>query len=76
MLDTEFADNVKAHILQKDGTYEKVDKRGKTLVNSQEIFCREAWARIPKKNSVRQTHVFIPAEPAEDASAEDDHDEM
>jgi len=76
VLDTEFADNVKAHILQKDGTYEKVDKRGKTLVNSQEIFCSEAWARIPKKNSARQTHVFIPAEPAEDASAEDDHDEM
>ena len=35
-------DNVKAHILQPDGSYEKEDKRGKVLVNSQEQFCREA----------------------------------
>lgn len=33
---------MKAHILQPDGTYEKEDKRGKVLVNSQEQFCREA----------------------------------
>ena len=38
----ELEDNVKAHILQPDGTYEKEDKRGKVLVNSQEQFCREA----------------------------------
>ena len=35
ILDVELADNTKAHLLQKDGTYEKVDKRGKVLVNSQ-----------------------------------------
>lgn len=38
ILDVEFEDNVKAHVLQPDGTYEKIDKRGKMLVNSQEIF--------------------------------------
>ena len=35
-------DNVKAHLLQPDGSYEKVDKRGKVLVNSQDQFCEEA----------------------------------
>ena len=42
VLDLEFRDNVKAHILQPDGTYEKQDKRGKVLVNSQMEFCKEA----------------------------------
>ena len=39
ILDVEFEDNVKAHVLQPDGTYEKIDKRGKMLVNSQEVIC-------------------------------------
>ena len=28
--------------MKPDGSYEKVDKRGKVLVNSQEQFCKEA----------------------------------
>ena len=62
VLETEFEDNVKAHLLQPDGTYEKVDKRGKVLVNSQEQFKAEAWARVPKKKTVKESRVFIPAE--------------
>ena len=42
ILELELEDNVKAHILKPDGSYEKVDKRGKVLVNSQEQFCKEA----------------------------------
>ncbi len=42
ILEVELEDNVKAHILQPDGSYEKEDKRGKVLVNSKEQFCREA----------------------------------
>ncbi len=42
ILEVELADNVKAHILNADGQYVKVDKRGKVLVNSQEQFCEEA----------------------------------
>ena len=42
ILQLQLEDNVKAHILQPDGSYEKPDKRGKTLVDSQEHFCREA----------------------------------
>lgn len=63
ILDVEFEDNVKAHVLQPDGTYEKIDKRGKMLVNSQEIFCREAEQLVPKQDKVYKDRVFVPAEP-------------
>ncbi|MCR5293769.1 MAG: RNA degradosome polyphosphate kinase [Lachnospiraceae bacterium] len=63
ILETELNDNVKAHVLQPDGSYVKVDKRGKTLVNSQEIFCEEAWKRVPKMPDPIEERRFIPAEP-------------
>ena len=69
VLDLEFRDNVKAHILQPDGTYEKQDKRGKLLINSQMEFCREATEKaeaLKKKEKHENSRVFIPAEPAED----------
>ncbi len=63
ILDVEFEDNVKAHVLQPDGTYEKIDKRGKVLINSQEIFAREAELALTKEENVYQDRVFVPAEP-------------
>ena len=69
ILDLEFRDNVKAHILQPSGLYEKQDKRGKTLINSQMEFCREATEKaeaLKKKEKHENSRVFIPAEPAED----------
>lgn len=68
VLDVEFRDTLKAHILQPDGTYEKQDKRGKVLLNSQMEFCREAQEMAGKKKKEHKDHsrVFIPAEPAED----------
>lgn len=68
VLDLEFKDNVKAHILQPDGTYEKQDRRGKQSVNSQIEFCREAQetAGKKKKEQKEKSRVFIPAEPLED----------
>ena len=68
ILDVEFKDNVKAHILQSDGTYEKMNRRGKAKVNSQMIFCQEAEdkAKAVKKQKTDHGRVFIPAEPAED----------
>ena len=63
ILQTEFDDNVKAHILQEDGEYVKIDKRGKKLVNSQEQFCVEAWDRIPTSPDPIESRRFIPAEP-------------
>ena len=65
ILDTELSDNMKAHILKSDGNYEKIDKRGKVLVNSQERFCKEAIEAVPREDHVYRERVFIPAEPAE-----------
>ncbi len=67
ILNTEFEDNVKAHILQPDGSYQKIDKRGKVLVNSQEQFCIEAWASVPKLPTPLEARRFTPAEPVADA---------
>lgn len=65
ILNTQLEDNMKAHILQSDGEYGKIDKRGKKLVNSQEQFCKEAKKAIPKQKNIYQERVFIPAEPVE-----------
>ncbi len=67
VLDLEFKDNVKAHLLQPDGTYIKPDKRGKVLINSQMEFCLEATEKAAlHKHEEKKSRVFIPAEPAED----------
>ncbi|MBR1390954.1 MAG: RNA degradosome polyphosphate kinase [Lachnospiraceae bacterium] len=67
ILEVEFADNVKANILQPDGRYEKIDKRGKAKVDSQKQFCEEADREAPKEQDVRKERVFTPAEPAASA---------
>lgn len=63
ILDVELKDNVKAHILNQDGHYEKIDKRGKVLINSQDEFCKEAKMNKEKEKDIYQDRVFIPAEP-------------
>lgn len=66
ILDVEFRDNMKAHLLQSDGTYEKQDKRGKQLVNSQMQFCEEAQEKMEDhKKEIHKKKLFIPAEPVE-----------
>lgn len=72
VLELELKDNVKAHILQPDGTYEKQDRRGKQPVNSQMEFCREAQELSGKKKKEQKenSRVFIPAEPLEDFQEE------
>ena len=42
ILDIQLADTKKAHLLRPDGTYEKVDQRGKNPLNSQMYFCEQA----------------------------------
>ena len=67
ILTLEFKDNVKAHLLKSDGSYEKQDKRGKILINSPMEFCREATEQAQEKQAKKEkSRVFIPAEPAED----------
>ena len=53
ILDVELKDNVKANVLQPDGIYRKVDRRGKERVDSQEQFCEEAVAAAPKETDAR-----------------------
>jgi polyphosphate kinase len=63
ILQIQLDDNQKAHILQSDGSYEKVDRRGKVPLCAQEYFCEEAMQAARKEPEVTQTRVFIPAEP-------------
>ena len=62
ILDVQLADTMKAQILLPDGSYEKVDRRGKEAVTAQEVFCREAMeaAREEEAGDVRDSRVFIP----------------
>ena len=62
ILQNQLRDTVKAHILKPDGNYEKVDKRGKEIFNSQEAFCVEAAEKIEavSEPAVAERRVFIP----------------
>lgn len=62
ILKNQMKDTVKASILQEDGSYTKVDKRGKKPFNSQEAFCRETAEQIKalvEKNAT-MSRTFIP----------------
>lgn len=62
ILDSHLKDNVKASILQPDGSYEKQSRRGRALFNSQEAFCREAIlaAKAAVEESEAPTRTFVP----------------
>ena len=64
IVEIQLEDTLKARILQPDGTYERVDLRGKEKICAQDYFCEEATynARIP---DVLEKRVFVPAEPVE-----------
>lgn len=69
ILEVQLADNVKAHILQPDGSYEKPDRRGKLQVNSQNQFCEEAVRNaqlVRKKMDPAERRTFIPIESQEE----------
>ncbi len=66
ILQIQLEDNVKAHVMQPDGSYEKIDKRGKTLLCAQDCFCEEAVRLAQTAPEETKSRVFIPAEPAED----------
>ena len=60
ILECQLSDTVKAHILKPDGTYDKVDKRGKALYNSQQAFCEEAVLEGKRQSKSQMERVFIP----------------
>ncbi|MFT3983905.1 MAG: RNA degradosome polyphosphate kinase [Lachnospiraceae bacterium] len=63
ILEVMLEDNTKANVMQPDGSYEKIDKRGKVLINSQDTFCREAVDEAKRKKETGGGRVFIPEEP-------------
>lgn len=60
ILQMQLKDTVKAHVLTKEGIYEKVDKRGKGLFNSQLEFCNMAVEAAKKQEELVNNRVFIP----------------
>lgn len=60
ILDGQLRDNTKAHILQPDGSYEKVDRRGKEPFCAQEDFCLQAIRLGSRKEEIRDTRRFEP----------------
>jgi polyphosphate kinase len=63
ILKLELEDTVKAHILRTDGTYDRVDRRGKELINSQLQFCEEAVRKARALKPGQDNRVFTPAVP-------------
>ena len=59
-------DTMKARELTKENVYERIDRRGKTLLCAQSYFCEEAVKRAETRQDPVQTRVFVPAEPVED----------
>jgi polyphosphate kinase len=53
-------DNLKAHFLEADGTYEKMDRRGKVPFCAQEYFVKEAAERVLHPEKTMDTRRFIP----------------
>ena len=60
ILDGQLKDTEKAHVLNAKGIYEKVDRRGKEIYNSQDAFCEEAIASAQEKKDSTNPRVFIP----------------
>ncbi len=60
ILQNQLKDTVKAHLLTPEGTYEKVDRRGKETFNSQDAFCKEATAMATESKEAENNRVFIP----------------
>jgi len=61
IFETLLNDTVKAHILKADGSYEKIDKRGKKMVNSQLEFGRNALELSNKQVVKKNSRTFTPS---------------
>lgn len=65
VLDIQLKDTIKAQMKQPDGTYEKVDRRGKAALSSQIYFMEYAKNQNRQPEDSAHDRVFIPAEPIE-----------
>lgn len=62
ILESQLKDNVKAHICRSDGSYVKMERRGREAYSCQDAFCREAKeaAKEVKAAAEGTGRVFIP----------------
>ncbi len=61
ILDIQLSDTEKAHIMKPDGTYEKVDRRGKVSCNSQQYFMNEVAEPLKSRDSTDvENRIFKP----------------
>ena len=60
VLESQLRDNMKAHLLTKDGNYQKVARRGKERYCYQEAFCEEAASAAEVKDMTVSKRIFIP----------------
>lgn len=66
ILQIQLDDTMKAHVMQPDGNYEKIDRRGKVLLCAQDYFCEEAVNRAKSDGENVQSRVFVPLEHIEE----------
>ena len=64
ILDVQMADTLKAHVLQADNTYEKVDRRGKASVGAQATLMKEALEYSRDRLDPVTGRIFSPAQKA------------
>ena len=62
ILELELEDTVKAHVMKPDGSYERVDRRGRERIDSQRIFGEEAVKAARILAHPRGERVFTPEE--------------
>lgn len=60
ILEVQLADTLKAHIMQPDGSYEKLDLRGREKLEAQDYFCKQAMNRIKKEDQSKVSRIFVP----------------
>ena len=65
IVEIQLEDTLNARTLHPDGSYERVDLRGKATICAQDYVCEEATynARIL---DVLEKRIFVPAEPVEE----------
>ena len=60
ILDIQLQDTIRASQMNSDGSYERIDLRGKVRFDSQQYFVDQAKANAPKVNEYETTRVFTP----------------
>ena len=66
VLEIQLQDTMKAQVKQPDGSYEHIDRRGKTALCAQDYFMEYAKSLNRSQDESMHDRVFVPAEPMEE----------